>query len=135
MILENLFAQAAQGRTFLLMCVCGLMLGALLHLSRALRGWKPWLAGVIDALTALLLAGMALGVLLRSGEGLRGYALLGPLVGAALYQAGLSRPVAALIRALRQTMQFILQKVPRKEGNAAPADESFMVSRQRGNRA
>ena len=126
MILENLFAQAAQGRTFLLMCLCGLILGALLQLSRALRGWKPWLAGIADALTALLLGGMALGVLLQSGGGLRGYALLGLLVGAAIYRAGLSRIVHALGRLIIRPVQFILQKVPQKEGKAPPADESFM---------
>lgn len=126
MILENLFAQAAQGRTFLLMCVCGLALGALLHLSRALRRWRPWLGGVADAVTALLLGGMALGVMLSSGGGLRGYALLGLLLGAAIYEAGLSRVAEALGRLLRRAADFILQKIPPKGGNDAPADESFM---------
>ena len=124
MILENLFAQAAQGRTFLLMCLCGLLLGAMLHLSRALRGWRPWLGTAADALTAVLLGGMALGVLLRSGGGLRGYALLGLLIGAALYQAGLSRVIGALAGLLNRPVQFLLQKFPPKEGNDSPADES-----------
>ena len=122
MILENLFAQAAQGRTFLLMCVCGLTLGALLHLSRILRRWKPWLGNLCDAASALLLGGMALAVLLQSGEGLRGYALLGLLLGAALYQAGLSR----LVTALGRPLHVILQKFRTKEGNGSPADESLM---------
>ena len=126
MILENLFAQAAQGRTFLLMCVCGLSLGAMLHLSRALRGWKPWLGSVADALAALLLGGMVLGVMLSSGGGLRGYALLGLLVGAALYEAGLRRVISALGRQVKRLANFIMQKLQPKEGDEAPADESFM---------
>ena len=126
MILENLFAQAAQGRTFLLMCVCGLPLGAMLHLSRALRGWKPWLGAVADAAAAILLAGMVLGVMLGSGEGLRGYALLGLLLGTALYTAGLSHVMTGLGRLMRRPAHFILQKTKAKEGNEAPADESFM---------
>ena len=122
MILENLFAQAAQGRTFLLMCVCGLILGAMLHLSRALRQWKPWLGNACDVLTAALLGLMALAVLLESGSGLRGYALLGLLLGAALYQAGLSRLMEALCKPIR----WIAQKFPPKGGNDAPSDESLM---------
>ncbi|MCH5286921.1 MAG: hypothetical protein J1E43_05845 [Christensenellaceae bacterium] len=128
MILENLFAQAAQGRTFLMMCVCGLLLGAMLHLSRTLRQWKPWLGNAADVLAALALGGMALGVLLLSGGGLRGYALLGLLLGAALYQAGLSRPVGALGRLLMRLLQFLAQKVPGKAGNAPSADESVISS-------
>ena len=135
MILENLFAQAAQGRTFLLMCVCGLLLGAVLHLSRALRGVKPWLGTATDALAALLLGSMALGVMLLSGGGLRGYALLGLLLGAALYEAGLRRVIDALGRMLRHTTDFIRQKLPPKEGKAPPADESYTSSRQRRERA
>lgn len=126
MILENLFAQAAQGRTFLLMCVCGLALGAMLHLSRALRGWRAWLGAAADALTALLLGGMALGVMLLSGEGLRGYALLGLLLGAALYEAGLRRPLGALGRQLVKPAHFLLQKIRPKRGYDDPADESLM---------
>ena len=126
MILENLFAQAAQGRTFLLMCVCGLALGAMLHLSRALRGWKVWLGAAADILTALLLGGMTLGVMLRSGEGLRGYALLGLLLGAALYEAGLSRLLMALGRLLKRFGRLVPQKIRPKRGDNAPADESFI---------
>ena len=121
MILENLFAQAAQGRTFLMMCVCGLLSGAMLHLSRALRRRRTWLGNAVDLLAAILLGGMALGVLLRSGGGLRGYALLGLLLGAALYQAGLSRLVSALAR----FAHFLAQKMPRKAGNDASAGETL----------
>lgn len=126
MILENLFAQAAQGRTFLLMCACGLPLGAMLHLSRALRGWKPWLGAVADAAATILLAGLVLRVMLDSDGSLRGYALLGLLLGAAIYGAGMSHAIDALGRLLRKPLHFILQKIRAKEGNAPPSDESFM---------
>ena len=121
MMLENLFAQAAQGRTFLMMCACGLLLGAMLHLSRALRRKRPWLGNAVDLLAALLLGGVALIVLMSSGDGLRGYALLGLLLGAALYQAGLSR----LLSALARPVYFLLQKIPGKAGNDPSADESL----------
>ena len=124
MILENLFAQAAQGRTFLMMCVCGLLTGAMLHLSRALRRQRPWLGNVIDLLTALLSGGSALIVLLRGGEGLRGYALLGLLIGAALYQAGLRYMIGGLFRQLRRPIHFLAEKFPRKAGNVTLSDES-----------
>lgn len=126
MILENLFAQAAQGQTFLLMCACGLLLGAMLHLSRALRQRRPWLGNAMDAAAALLLGGMALGVMLRGGEGLRGYALLGLLIGAALYQAGLGRIVRLLGRLLARPAHFLTQKFAKQAGNDAPADESVI---------
>ena len=124
MILENLFAQAAQGRTFLQMCVCGLLLGAMLHLSRTLRGVRPWLGNVADVAAALLLSGSALWVLLGSGGGLRGYALLGLLIGAALYQAGLSRVVAWVWGILAKPRHFLMQKFLREAGNDGAADES-----------
>ena len=121
MILENLFAQAAQGRTFLMMCVCGLLLGAMLHLSRALRRRRPWLGNAVDLLAAILLGGMALIVLLRGGDGLRGYALLGLLLGAALYQAGLSR----LLTLLARPVHILAQKIRRKAGNGPSAGETL----------
>ena len=124
MILENLFAQAAQGRTFLLMCLCGLLLGGLLHLSRALRRWRPWLGNAVDGLAAVLLGALALGVLLASGGGLRGYALLGLLIGAALYQAGLRHMIGGLFRQLRRPIHFLAEKFPRKAGNVTLSDES-----------
>ena len=69
MTLEVLFAQASQGRTFLLMVLCG--------------------------------AAMALGqIILRSGEGLRLYGLLGLCIGASLYAAGVAPAVSWLHRRL-----------------------------------
>ena len=125
MILENLFAQAAQGRTFLQMCVCGLLLGAMLHLSRTLRGVRPWLGNLVDAAVAVLLGGSALWVLLGSGEGLRGYALLGLLIGAALYQAGVGRAVSRIWKMLAGPLHFLMQKFQRQAGNDQSSDESL----------
>lgn len=101
MTLENLFAQAAQGRTFLAMCVCGLLLGLMTQIARWLRGRKPWLGLLGDAAAALSLGPLMLGVLLRSGAGLRAYAALGLLIGLTLYAAGLGRLLARLERAVR----------------------------------
>lgn len=101
MTLENLFAQAAQGRTFLAMCVCGLLLGLMTQIARWLRGKKPWLGLLGDAAAALSLGPLMLGVLLRSGAGLRAYAILGLLIGLTLYAAGLGRLLTRLARAVR----------------------------------
>lgn len=91
MILENLFARAAQEQAFLWLMACGLLLGLLLHLSAAVHRGHPWLGILCDMVFALCAGGMALLVLLRFGGGLRAYGLLGVLVGLLLYFAGLSR--------------------------------------------
>ena len=89
MTLEVLFAQASQGRTFLLMVLCGAAMALGVQLSGFLHRRKRWLGMAADLLCALSLA-MALGqIILRSGEGLRLYGLLGLCIGAALYAAGL----------------------------------------------
>ena len=82
------------------------------------------MGNLCDVAAALLLGGMALGVMLLSGGGLRGYALLGLLIGAALYQAGLSRVVSAVGGLLARAAQFLAQKYARKEGNGESAGES-----------
>ena len=78
MILENLFARAAQEQAFLWLMACGLLLGLLLHLSAAVHRGHPWLGILCDMVFALCAGGMA-------------YGLLGVLVGLLLYFAGLSR--------------------------------------------
>ena len=88
MTLEVLFAQASQGRTFLLMVLCGAAMGLLVHLSGFLHRANRFLGMAADLLLALALA-LALGwILLGSGEGLRLYGLLGLLIGGAIYAAG-----------------------------------------------
>lgn len=90
MTLEVLFSQAGQGRTFLLMVLCGAALALCVQLAGFLHRWKPALGMAADLLCALGLA-LALGqILLQSGEGLRLYGLLGLCIGAALYAAGLA---------------------------------------------
>ena len=88
MTLEVLFAQASQGRTFLLMVLCGAAMGLLVQLAGFLHGVNRFLGMAADLLCALALA-LALGwILLGSGEGLRLYGLLGLFIGGVLYAAG-----------------------------------------------
>ena len=99
MTLEVLFAQALQGRTFLLMVLCGAAMGLLAHLSSWLHGVKRWLGMTADLLCALALT-LALGwILLHSGEGLRLYGLLGLCIGGALYAAGIA-PILGFLRGI-----------------------------------
>ena len=90
--LETLFARAAQGRVFLLMLPCGLLLGALLTLSGRLqkgeKGQNRPLGLLLDALCALAAAALMLLAACLAGEGLRLYAPLGLLVGVMLYRNG-----------------------------------------------
>lgn len=104
MILENLFARAAQGQAFLWLMVCGLLLGLLLHLSAAVHRGHPWLGLLCDLIFALCAGSMALMVLLRFGGGLRAYGLLGVLVGLLLYFAGLSRLLEGAARRFSRLM-------------------------------
>lgn len=93
MTLEVLFAQAAQGRTFLLMTLGGAALALGVQLAGFLHQRSRWLGMGADLLLA---AGMTLTVahiLLRSGAGLRLYAVLGLCIGAAVYMGGLAPAV------------------------------------------
>jgi len=102
MTLEVLFAQAQQGRTFLLMLLCGAAMGLAVQLAGLLHQRNRWWGMAADLLCALLLA-LALGaILLRSGEGLRLYGLLGLCIGALLYIAGPGAAVQWLVRRLRR---------------------------------
>lgn len=121
MTLENLFAQAAQCRTFLTMCLCGILLGSMLHLAHGLWQWRPWLGALGDLAALAGLACLSLKALIPSGEGLRGYTLLGLLLGATLYSAGLSRMFNALAHLFARPVDFIRRKVHPKAGNT-PAD-------------
>ncbi len=81
MTLETLFSQAEQGRAFLLMVLSGLAMGMLLTAAHRL---PPGAARCGDALGALLIT-LALGqVVLWTGT-IRLYALLGTVIGAAIY--------------------------------------------------
>ena len=97
MTLEVLFARAEQGRAFLLLAAGGALLGALLHAAGWLhRAWKP--AGMAaDVLCAMTAGVMLLGGAFLTGSGLRAYAVLGLLVGTALYRAGVQPVVEAAV--------------------------------------
>lgn len=83
MMLEVLFAQAVQGRTFLLMALCGFLLGALSCGSGCLHRLHRALGLAADAFIGLALAVCCGWILLFSGEGLRLYGLLGLCIGGA----------------------------------------------------
>ena len=90
MTLEVLFAQAAQGRTFLLMTLCGAVMALLVQLAGFVHRRSRFLGMGADLLCAAALALTMGHILLRSGAGLRLYALLGLCIGAGLYAGGLA---------------------------------------------
>lgn len=96
MTLEVLFAQAAQGRTFLLMLLCGAALALGILLAGGLHRRCPALGHGADLLLALGTAITLADILLQSGAGIRLYALLGLCIGAALALAGIW-PVLRLV--------------------------------------
>lgn len=100
MTIELLFAKACQGRTFLLMVLCGSVcaLGVQLAGSLHRRSRLPGMAA--DALCVIALTLALCRILLQSGEGLRLYGLLGLCIGGALYAAGLAPAVNWLTRRL-----------------------------------
>ena len=100
--LEMLFARAAQGRVFLLLTVGGMALGLLAAVGGWLHGRSRLLGAAADVLCALLGAGMLLGGMLLAGDGLRLYALLGLLLGALLFRAGVLPVAAAIVRGGRK---------------------------------
>ncbi len=83
MTLEVLFAKATQGRTFLLLMLCGLAVGALVQLAGVLHRVNRFLGLAADLLCVVILAAAAAHILLASGEGLRLYGLLGLCIGGA----------------------------------------------------
>lgn len=90
MTLEVLFAQQGQAETFLRMVLLGAAFALALTLGGAWRH-RHGLSDAADVLCALMLTLAALLVLIRSGEGLRLYALLGLLLGAVLWETGIRR--------------------------------------------
>ncbi len=102
MTIELLFAKASQGRTFLLMVLCGAVcaLGVQLAGSLHRRGRLPGMAA--DALCVIALTLALCRILLQSGEGLRLYGLLGLCIGGALYAAGLAPAVRWISTGIRR---------------------------------
>lgn len=93
MTLELLFAAAAQRRTFLLMGLLGAAMALLIHLNGCLHRASRPLGMAGDLLIAGLFALAGAQIILGSGEGLRGYGLLGLLIGGALYLGGVAPAV------------------------------------------
>ena len=120
MMLENLFAQAAQSRTFLLMCLLGLAAGLLSDLSKGLGRLHPLLGWLGDALLALVIAAGVLGALIAGQSGLRLYAALGLVIGAALYHTGVQPVIGWMARGA--------QKFFPQAGNTQSDDESIRNS-------
>lgn len=114
MTLEVLFAKASQGRTFLLMLLCGAAMALLVHLCDFLHRVSRWAGMAADLLCAFALAAALGWILLRSGEGLRLYGLLGGCIGAALYAAGIAPMVGWIGRRLTKARQYT-----DKEGESA----------------
>ena len=99
MTIELLFAKTGQCRTFLLMSLLGAAVTLLLQLGGALRRRSRLLGAAADVLTALFFALAAAQIILRSGEGLRGYGLLGLCIGGGLY-LGCGAPVVERLESL-----------------------------------
>lgn len=98
MTLEVLFAQAAQGRTFLLLTLCGAALALGVHLAGFLHRRSRPLGVAADLLLAAG-AMLAVGRILQaSGAGLRLYGLLGLCIGAGLYAGGVAPAVGWINR-------------------------------------
>ena len=100
MTLEVLFAKASQGRTFLLMVLCGALLGLGVQLAGFLHRRSPFGGMAADVLLVLGLVLALCRILLQSGEGLRLYGLLGLCIGGTLYAAGIGPLVGWCVRHL-----------------------------------
>ena len=97
MTLEVLFSQAVQGRTFLLLTLCGAALALGVQASGFLHRISRWLGLAADLLCACMLTAALGQILLASGSGLRLYGLLGLIIGVLIYSAGPGRLVGRLM--------------------------------------
>ena len=112
MTLELLFLKAGQCRTFLLMVLLGAIMALGVQLSGALHRWKAWLGMAADVLLVTA-AALAVGrLILLGGEGLRGYGLLGLMIGGALYLASLGPIVEHILR--------MVKNFPRSRAGTSP---------------
>ena len=118
MTLEALFSQAAQGRTFLLLTLCGAAAALLIQLAGFLHRLNRLTGMAADLLCVLCLTAALARILLESGSGLRLYGLLGLCIGAALYTAGLAPAVRWIAGWLAHRRS--LRSGQTKAGNAPP---------------
>lgn len=107
MTLEVLFAREAQGEAFLLLMCVGVLLAGMVHLAGALHRHASWLGMAADVLCGAAMAAALLGIALRTGAELRLYALLGLLIGAALYASG----VKPLVQCFARTIENLRKKL------------------------
>ena len=112
MTLEVLFAQALQGRTFLLMMLCGAGMSLLVQLAGFLHHPSRLLGMAADLLCAVALALVLGWILLGCGEGLRLYGLLGLTIGCLLYSAGPGRLLGWLAQRCSHTEATPPQETP-----------------------
>ena len=115
MTLEVLFAAAGQRRTFLLMALLGAAVALLIHLCGSLHRISRPLGMAADLLTAASFTLAAARIILCSGEGLRGYGLLGLCIGAALYLGGVAPAVEWAGKLLRKMQTKTNQEVRKDE--------------------
>ena len=112
MTLELLFLKTGQCRTFLLMVLLGAIMALGVQLSVALHRWKAWLGMAADVLLVTA-AALAVGrLILLGGEGLRGYGLLGLMIGGALSLAGRGPIVEHILR--------MVKNFPRSRAGTSP---------------
>lgn len=100
--LELLFARAAQGEAFLLLTAGGAAAGMLLQLAGAMHRVSRAAGMAADVVCALACAALLMLGVYRTGDGLRGYALLGLLTGLALYRAGVQPLTEGAARRLQK---------------------------------
>ena len=127
-MLEVLFAHQSQEQAFLAFVVCGVALGLMLHLGASLRRRSLLLSSIWDVLCALSCAVMVLLVLFRFRTGLRAYAVLGLLLGAVLYLAGL----AHILQGMGRLFQKYKNSHRPKAGKPPFGDESTVQKDAKG---
>ena len=127
MMLESLFARSGQEEVFLSMTGCGFLFGMLLHFSGMMRRSRRLLGILGDLLSAIALGGMLMLILLRYGGGMRAYGLLGLLIGALLYWAGVSRLIDMLAAFLRRLFKKS-HKTPVPKAGIPPDGEEIITN-------
>lgn len=101
-----LFSTIGQGYVFLWMTAAGVIIGAIYALSSGLRRLLQagfWLGLVIDCFFGAAAALVLVVALVTGCYGVvRGYALLGALLGVMIFALGAARPIGAACRAIRR---------------------------------
>ena len=101
-MMERLFAVQQQSSVFLLMLLCGIVLAFVLDMVRYARMAVRRGKMLLDVLPALALLASMLQAMAAGYETMRLYSLLGLVLGAAVYAAGLAPVVALTVRAMKK---------------------------------